>query len=65
MKKFSGYKVKELREQKGVSQMELSMALGYKSNAISMIEIGKIKPSVDKLMALSDALECDINCFYS
>ena len=65
MKKFNGYKVKELREQKGVSQMELSMALGYKSNAISMIEIGKIKPSVDKLMALSDALECDINCFYS
>lgn len=65
MKKFSGYKVKELREARGLTQMELSMALGYKSNCIADIEKDNAKPSVERLGILSDILEVSIDEFYS
>ena len=52
-----GQKLRRLREEKGISQQELSRRLGYKSNGyIYDIERGDFIPSEDKLKRLAKAL---------
>ncbi len=52
-----GQKLRRLREEKGISQQELSRKLGYKSNGyIFDIEKGDFIPSEDKLKRLAKAL---------
>jgi len=42
------------REGAGITQMELSLALGYKTNVIYLIENGKTKITVDLLSNLNN-----------
>ena len=42
------------REDAGITQMELSLALGYKTNTIYLIESGKTKITVDLLSKLNE-----------
>jgi transcriptional regulator with XRE-family HTH domain len=52
-----GYRLKQLREAKGISQWQLAKKLGYVTNSyISDIENGVFLPSEDKLKKIAKAL---------
>lgn len=46
-------KLKELREEKGVSQMQLARSLGVSQSAIAKWELGKTEPTASALISLS------------
>jgi transcriptional regulator with XRE-family HTH domain len=53
-----GEKIRKLRIEKGLTQIELAKRLGYKTNSyISDIERGAFLPSKEKLKKLAKALE--------
>ncbi len=59
---YFGQKLRRLREEKGISQQELSRRLGYKSNGyIFDIERGDFIPSKEKLKRLAKALKTPIS----
>ena len=55
--------LKELRKEKGLTQMQLSELVGVKRNTIAMIEIGENKPSLERAMRLAKVLDCNIDDF--
>ena len=46
-------RVKELRIQKGLSQMELSKATGISQSAIAKWELGKTEPTASAIITLA------------
>ena len=48
-----GERIKELRKEKGVSQMKLAKEIGYTQPAINDWEIGKRRPIIDAVIALA------------
>lgn len=48
-----GKTLKELREEKGLSQMELARATGISQSAIAKWEKGKTEPTASSLVTLS------------
>ena len=50
-------RLKELRLQKGISQMDLSMATGISQSAIAKWELGKTEPTATALITLSHYFE--------
>lgn len=61
-----GENVKKYREEKGISQLELSQIIGHKSTTmISQGEIGKKKHfNIEQLHLISQALGLDICKFF-
>ena len=62
-----GFKVKEIREERNMTQEELERKSGISRQTISAIENGKVKPGdvkVGTLMALASALETTIDCLF-
>lgn len=47
-------RLKELRAEKGVSQMTLAKALGLSQSAVAKWELGKTEPTASALVALSE-----------
>jgi transcriptional regulator with XRE-family HTH domain len=60
-----GLRLRELREERGMSMRSLASASGLSANALSMIERGKASPSVSTLYKLSDALGISVTAFFS
>ncbi|MFA9452497.1 MAG: helix-turn-helix domain-containing protein [Candidatus Aminicenantaceae bacterium] len=58
-----GAKLRRARENLGITQEELSKAVGLSSEFISLLEIGKRAPSLDSLRRLSGFLNKDIGYF--
>ncbi len=59
-----GSKIKSLRQEKKVSQRYLAEALGKNSSTyINLIESGKRKVGLEKLIQISEALKVDFNVF--
>jgi len=57
-----GYRVKEIRQEKNITQKELEKRSGLSRQTISAIENGRVKfVSSNTLLALAKALECDID----
>lgn len=54
-------RIKELREKRGWSQVELATHAGIDRKTVSRIENEHFMPSMKTLMALSDALEIPSN----
>lgn len=53
--------LKEVREEKGLSQVELANRSGVKQQTISIIESGeRANPRIDTLYALAVTLGCEI-----
>ena len=50
-------KIREIREQKGLSQTELSRILGVAQNTLSQYELGKREPDLDTIHKLADYFE--------
>lgn len=62
-----GMNVKKIRQEKGLSQMELAQSIGYKSvSPISSGEVyyNKIHFNIEHLYKISYVLEVDINEFF-
>lgn len=54
-------KIKELREKKGLTQLELAKKLGISDITISKYERYVQTPSIERAMQLADALECSLD----
>lgn len=50
-------KIKELRKDKGMTQVDLAKALGVSTGTVAMWETGKRNPSFDMLNTLSDLFD--------
>lgn len=59
-----GPRLKELREQQGMSMRSLAQRSGLSANALSMIERGRASPSVSTLSKLADALGISVADFF-
>lgn len=62
IKKF-GARVRELREEKGMSQFDLEAASGIDRADISRIENGRLDIKFSSIVKLADALVIDISFF--
>ena len=57
-----GFKIKEAREEKGITQEELSNKSGVSRNLISRLETGDLKStSTNTLIKIANALEKSVN----
>ena len=54
-----GAKIRQYREQLGMSQRQLAFALGLDPSAVCLWESGKSVPTVQNLYRLADILGCD------
>ena len=52
------YRIKQLREEKGISQRALAKKIGASAKAVNFWESGKVEPSAKFILALADAFEC-------
>ena len=59
-----GGRLRELREERGLSMRALARKSGLSANALSMIERGRSSPSVSTLYKLADALEVPITVLF-
>lgn len=59
--KMLGITIKNAREEKSFTQLELSKKVNISRNYISDIECGRYIPSVEKLLLLSTVLNIDLN----
>ena len=50
-------RLKELRKEKGMTQIELAAALGVSSGTVAMWETGKRKPSLERMDRLTDVFD--------
>ncbi len=56
-----GLNIKSERIRKGLSQEELAEKCDISRNSISLIETGKINPTILKVLDIAKALNIDIN----
>lgn len=56
-----GINIKSERLRKGVSQEELAEKCDMSRNSISLIETGKINPTILRVIDITKALDIDIN----
>ncbi len=59
-----GVRIRELREERGMSMRALARASGLSPNAISVIERGMSSPSVSTLYKLADAMDIQVTAFF-
>ena len=58
---FSKNKIKELRQEKGLSQRELAKATGIKQANISRWEAGLVVPNINDVWTLANFFDCSID----
>ena len=58
-----GHKLQELREDKGLTQYELSERLGLNFKLLSKWEAGEYIPNLEELLILSDYFEISVTIF--
>lgn len=59
-----GGRLRQLREEQGLSIRELARKSGLSANALSLIERGRSSPSVSTLYKISEALNVQITSFF-
>ena len=57
-------KIRELREQRGLTRAQVAEALDVTETAVYKWETAKAYPSADKLPLLAEALHCTIDALY-
>ena len=53
--------IKVLREEKGMSQLQLAEALGVTRSTVAMWEIGQSKPRFDVLVDIAKLFDCTVD----
>lgn len=56
-----GKRIQEVRQRKGMTQLELALELGMTPKYISNIECGGKSPTLDTFLAIANALQVDAN----
>lgn len=56
-----GYKIRECRKRKGLSQEELANKIGVKRAVVSKYETGKISPRIDTVQKIARALDVSVD----
>ncbi|MBU5610966.1 MULTISPECIES: helix-turn-helix domain-containing protein [Aerococcus] len=64
VKSFIAKKIKEKREERGLSQKELAETVNIVPTTISYYETGRRTPSADSIFLIANALDSDISEFY-
>ena len=64
MKGGRNVKIRELREQRGLTRAQVAEALDVTETAVYKWETGKAYPSADNLPLLAEALHCTIDALY-
>lgn len=64
LRKYIGSRIRELRQKKKMTQIELGKKLGVAYNTISAYENGRISPDSDKLFLMADILDCKVDDFF-
>lgn len=59
-----GMRIRYLRKQKGMSQLELSLEAGVNKNYISDLERGSRNPSITLLEKIARALDIDLSTLF-
>ena len=54
-------RLKELRKQKGISQLKLAMELNTNQNTISRYETGEREPGINELIRIADYFDVSID----
>ncbi len=54
-------RLKELRKQKGISQLKLALALNTNQNTISRYETGEREPGINELIKIADYFNVSID----
>jgi len=52
------YRIRQLREEKNLSQRALANLIGASNKAVNFWEAGKVEPSAKFICALADVFEC-------
>lgn len=56
--------MREVRKSRGLGVSELAGTVGVKVNTVSDYELGKVKPSVEVLIDIANALNVSMDSFY-
>jgi transcriptional regulator with XRE-family HTH domain len=56
-----GMKIKELREEKNISQQDLAAACNFEKSNMSRIEAGRTNLTIGTLLKISEALKVRLN----
>ena len=64
LQKYIGKRIREIRKNKHISQMELAFSIGMSMNTISYIESGKIASKIDTLNKIANELDVDVYDFF-
>ena len=64
LQKYIGERIREIRKNKHISQMELAFSIGMSMNTISYIESGKIASKIDTLNKIANELDVDVYDFF-
>lgn len=54
-------KIKEMREQRGITQVELAQKLSVQQSAIAAWETGKSMPRAERFVRLAEILNCSVD----
>ena len=60
-KRVLGERIKEARERKGLTQEQLAEMVDYSPAHMSVVERGLKAPRLEKMIAIANALQCDID----
>ncbi|MDD3393235.1 MAG: helix-turn-helix transcriptional regulator [Anaerotignum sp.] len=60
-----GHKLRELREDKGLTQEQLAERIGITANAVGQFERGKIFPNYETTANIINVLDVDANLLFS
>lgn len=59
-----GKKIKEIRQERGLSVRALARKLETDHSYLSKVENGKVTPSLETLVKIADALQCNVSDFF-
>ena len=58
---FNGNKLRELRKEKNMTQIQLDNAIGFTQKTICSLELGKYQPSLQKLVKIAKYFDVSID----
>ena len=58
---FNGKKLRELRKEKNMTQIQLDNAIGFTQKTICSLELGKYQPSLQKLVKIAKYFNVSID----
>ena len=63
--KTIGLKIKERRQELGITQEQIANSLDVNPSHVSNIECGRANPSLTALVRIANVLECSVDYFIS